>query len=142
MIKQLLGETNNTTDVLVNFAVLLVYEKCVHTQLFSSTFSSFQQQFKNKSFCIIKNLYNTLKKNPLILTVCYNDFINEMGFHVFTLSRLLLDKALKTIYNVSFTVRSSKGSAEIQERAVYHSSRIIGLQNCISPMIQEIKQNF
>lgn len=168
MVKQLVNETNSTLDVFVYFAVLVLYENCVEAQLFSGAFSSFNNNLKNKSLpVVVEKFLQHTKKNPLVLTVCYNDFLNQMGFHVSTLSRSLLDKALGAIYNLSFAVRGSKGSTEIQERVVYrlikykknkqqfadlyispesffvyYSSGILGLQNCISPIIQEIKKKF
>ena len=92
----------------------------METQVFSKSFAGFKQNHKSNSLLkISKDYLQYTEKKPLVITICYNSFLEKMGFHVSTASRKLLDKALNAVYNLSFTAVSGKTSDVLQERLIY-----------------------
>lgn len=90
-------------------------------QLFSQAFSQFavSQDKRNSLTTVTNNFIGQVKTNPLVLTVSYNEFLTDLGFHLSSRNRKMLNKALDVIYDTSFTGKSIKPSIEIKETLVY-----------------------
>lgn len=121
MISGLNKTGNNSFDSFLKFAVLFLYEKCAAMQLFSQAFSQFavSQDKRNFLTTVTNNFIGQVKTNPLVLTVSYNEFLTDLGFHLSSRNRKMLNKALDVIYDTSFTGKSIKPSIEIKETLVY-----------------------
>ena len=121
LISNLSKTGSNSFDNFLKFSVFYLYEKCTEMQLFSLPFSQFaaSQHKRNSLATITNNFIGQIKTNFLVLTVLYNDFLADMGFHISTRNRKMLNKALDVIYDTSFTRKSTNSSIQIKERLVY-----------------------
>lgn len=126
----------NSFDNFLKFAVLFLYEKCAAMQLFSQPFSQFaaSQDKRNSLTTVSNNFIGFAKTNPLVLTVSFNEFLADLGLHLSSRNRKMLDKALDVIYETSLTVKSTKPSVEIKERMVSSLGKYKKKQRAVCPL--------
>ena len=118
--KQFVSSDDNSNG-LSGFIALLIMEKCIEAQLFTKPFLEFKNRklSNNKNLAIVsKNFLQQVEKNPLVFTICFNDFLDQMGFSPKATNRKMLEKALNQVYDMSFTARCDTRQIQVKQRLI------------------------